>query len=64
LVAAAAAVLTGIPNTTIATSSEAASPARAAMCALTRSSPSSPSSTMIGSAATNADKMTLSATGV
>ena len=62
--AAAAAVSTGIPKTTIATSSEAPSPARAATCALTRSSPSSPSSTTIGSAATKADKMTLSATGV
>jgi hypothetical protein len=64
LVAAAAAVVTGIPNTTIATSSEATSPARAATWALTRRSPSSPSSTMIGSAATRAERTTLSATGV
>jgi hypothetical protein len=64
LVAAPTAVFTGVPNTTIATSREAASPARAARWALTRKSPSSPSSTMIGSAATRAERTTLSATGV
>jgi hypothetical protein len=64
LVAAAAAVVTGIPNTTIATSSEAASPARAATWALTRKSPSSPGSTTMGRAATMAERRMLSATGV
>jgi hypothetical protein len=64
LVAAPTAVFTGIPNTTMATSSEAASPARAARWALTRSSPSSPRRTTIGRAATRAESRTLSATGV
>jgi hypothetical protein len=64
LVAAAAAVVTGIPNTTMATSREAASPARAARWALTRKSPSRPSSTTMGRAATRAERRTLSATGV
>src|SRR4029450_7037676 len=63
LTRAAVAIGAGIPYTSSATSRAVANPARAAKYARTRTSPSSPSRTMTGSAATRADRARLSATG-